>query len=56
MNTGLINTVQCRILPSYSYSCSCSLLQVQTVLPFRQHVHVLETAKRPFPLVRLGLR
>ena len=29
-------------------------LQVQTVLPFKQHV--LETAKRPFPLVRLGLR
>ena len=31
-----------------------SLLQVLTVLPFKQHV--LETAKRPFPLVRLGLR
>jgi hypothetical protein len=31
-----------------------SLLQVQTVLPFKQHV--FETAKRPFPLVRLGLR
>ena len=31
-----------------------SLLQVLTVLPFKQHA--LETAMWPFPLVRLGLK
>eukprot|EP01043_Picozoa_sp_COSAG02_P002809 COSAG02_NODE_66_length_42609_cov_95.996848_32_plen_63_part_00 len=39
---------------NYNYNYNYNLLQVLTVLPFKQHV--LETAERPFPLVRLGLR
>ncbi len=40
-----------KILPEITHY---SLLQVLTVLPFKQHV--LETVRRPLPLVRLGLR